>query len=182
MTLSEGKESINSIVESLKDGLSKMRTGRANPDVLDSVVVNVYESEMPIKHIANVSVPDARTIVIQPWDTQNTEKIEKALLSSDIGMTPVVDGEIIRLSVPSLTQDLREQYVKEMKDMVEEARIAIREVRHRMMDAADKSAEGGGVSEDDIKRQKDAIENAVTEVMDRLKEVADNKEKELMTV
>lgn len=182
MDISKGIERMDDIVSLLRADLAKTRTGRATPKMLDEVMVTVYDSKMPINHIANVSVPDARTIVIQPWDSSNIEALEKAILSSDIGLTPIVDGEIVRISVPSLTQELREKYVKEMKEKIEESKIEIRAVRHKMMDCVEDSAKDGGVSEDDIKRQKGEVEKAVVSRIEKLGSIAEEKEKELMTV
>jgi len=182
MDLSSGIEKMVAIVSSLQGELAKIRTGRATPDMLDGVMVEVYDSKMPIKHVATVSVPDARTIVVQPWDSSNIETVEKAILSSDVGLTPVVDGEIVRISIPSLTQELREKYVREMKEKIEESKVAIRAVRHKMMDFIDDSVKDGGVSEDDVKRQKDGVEKAVTKKVEEISSIAEEKEKELMTV
>lgn len=182
MELSEGKEKISEIISNLKSELSKLRTGSANPEMLEGIEVEVYESKMPINHLATVSIPDARTIVIQPWDSSNVKAVEKALLSSDLGITPSVDGTVIRLSIPALTQELREDMVREMKEMVEEARVAVRGVRHKMMNALDEALQGGGVSEDDIKRQKDEVEKVISDFMENFDEISDNKEKSLMTI
>lgn len=182
MDFSSGTEKMAEIVLSLQADIAKTRTGRATPEMLDEVMVNVYDSKMPINHIATVSVPDARTIVIQPWDSSNIKSLEKAILSSGVGLTPIVDGEIVRISVPSLTQELREKYVKEMKEKVEDSKVAIRAVRHKMMDFVEGSVKDGGVSEDDIKRQKDEVEKTVVSKIEELSSIAEEKEKELMTV
>lgn len=182
MDFSDGVEKMAAVVASLKEELTKIRTGRATPDMLDGVMVEVYDSKMPIKHVATVSVPDARTIVVQPWDSSNIEMLEKAILASDVGLTPIVDGEIVRMSIPSLTQELREKYVKEMKSKIEESKVVIRSIRHKMMDFIDNSAKDGGVSEDDIKRQKGEVEKAVAKKIEEMHSIDEEKEKELMTV
>lgn len=182
MDLSQTQVEVETIISSLEEELKKIRAGRANPEMLDPVVVEVYESKMPIKHIATVSLPDARTIVIQPWDSENLEPIEKAILSSDLGITPVVDGKIVRLSVPALTKELREEYIRDMKEKVEEARLAVRGVRHKMMDAIDKKLTEGGVSEDEIKREKEDVEAVMKEYFDRVDKMSEDKEEILRTV
>jgi ribosome recycling factor len=182
MELSEGISKMGEGVTGLREALGRIRAGRANPEMVNGVQVETYGSKMPINHVATISTPDPRTIVIQPWDDANVKPLEKALLSSDLGLTPIVDGKLIRLSIPLPTQELREEYVKTMRGEVEETKIAIRGMRHKMMEALDAEAEGGGVSEDDVKRQKDEIEKEVKKIMDEIDEVADVKEKELMTV
>ncbi|MEA3357350.1 MAG: ribosome recycling factor [Patescibacteria group bacterium] len=182
MQLKNGKTKLSDIVSRLNSDLSKIRTGRATPDILDSVKVNVYDSMMPIKHIANVSVPDAKTIVIQPWDTANTQAVEKAIISSDLNLSPVVDGDIVRISVPQLTQELREGLVKEVKAMVEQAKVSVRSIRHEMRNELEDLKSSGGISEDDIKRQKDGVEQEVRKIVVELDEISKTKEQELMTI
>lgn len=182
MELSEGVSNMDSIVSNLREELGKIRTGRATPEIVESVTVEVYESQMPISHVATISVPDARTIVVQPWDEGNVKAIEKALTKSDLGMPPVVDGKIIRLSMPALTGELREEFIKDMKEKVEAARVAVRGVRHKIMAAVDEEASAGGVSEDDVKRRKDEIEKEVKKYMDSIEDIAEQKESELRTI
>ena len=182
MELSDGVSSMEDVISSLSEELGKIRAGRATPDIVEAVTVEVYESQMPISHVATISVPDARTIVIQPWDDGNVESIEKALSASDLGMPPVVDGKVIRLSMPALTGDLREEFIKEMKEKVESARVSVRGIPHKIMDAVDREASAGGVSEDDVKRRKDEIEKDVKKCMDRIEEIAEKKEEELRTI
>ena len=152
MDFEKGKENISKIVSAFTSDIGKMRSGRASVDMIDSVKVVVYESEMALSHVATISIPDARTIAIQPWDKGIVKDIEKAIQSSNLGFNPVVDGEIVRVSVPALTQELREQYVKEMKERMEQARVSVRGVRRKIMEELDNK---DGVSEDEIKREKD---------------------------
>ena len=182
MDLSEGVEKMQSALTSLKEELAKIRAGQASPELIEQVSVEAYETKMPVSHVATISIPDARTIVIQPWDDSTVKAIEKALLAADIGMMPVVDGKIIRLSVPSLTTELREQYIKEMKEEVENSKIVIRGIRHKMIDGIDATSKDGGVSEDDVKRMKDEMEKEVKKAMDSIEQLAEAKEKTLMTV
>lgn len=182
MDISEGARQMEQAVEALRGDLSKIRAGRANPNMVEEITVDAYDSKMPISHLASISVPDARTIAIQPWDESVVKAVEKALMASDIGITPVVDGKLIRLSLPAPTAELREQYVKDMKGRVEEARVSIRGVRHKMMDGVDASVSAGGVSEDDVKRSKDEIEREVETLMKQIDELADSKEKELLSM
>lgn len=182
MTFEEGKQKIRSAVDFLHTEVSKIKTGRATPDLLTGIEVEVYETMMPISHIATISVPDHRTISIQLWDKENVAAVEKAIQKSDIGMTPNVDGQLIRLRVPALTQELREEYVKQMKSKVEEVRVSIRQIRQKMMEEVEDSVEEGGVSEDDVKRQKNLIEKEISAVMEEIDKFAQDKESELMSV
>lgn len=182
MDLPVGVEKMKGVVGALKDELGKIRAGRANPEVLDGVMVEAYESKMPIAHVATVSVPDPRTIVIQPWDDAVVKAIEKALNAANLGMTPVVDGKVIRLTVPQLTAELRQQYVRDMGEKVEEARIAVRGIRHKIMSAVEDQAESMGVSEDDMKRRKEEVEKEVQKIMNEIESIADKKEEELTTL
>lgn len=181
MVSSEDRDSMNSVVSFLRSELSKLRTGRASAELIDNVNVEVYGSKMPIKHVATISVPDVKTIAIQPWDKSNVEPISKAIMSANLGFNPIADKNIIRISIPPLTQEVREQYVKQVKSKGEDAKVSVRQIRHKMIEALEKT-EGDGVSEDDIKRGKDEIEKMVKEVMDEIDEVIENKEKELLSV
>lgn len=182
MDVNEAKKKMTTAVENLKSELSKLRTGRANPDVIKDVQVSLYESKMPIEHLANISVPDANTINIKPWDENAVEAIEKAILASDVGLTPTVDGNLIRVTVPSLTQELREEYVKDMKELVEQAKVGVRQIRQKIMNEIDDLQNQGGVSEDVLNRKREEIESEVSEVTKEMDEIAEEKKEELMTI
>jgi ribosome recycling factor len=182
MDFEEGKKNLSEITSVFLSDLSKMRSGRASTDMLEGVQVDAYDSKMPISHVASVSIPDPKTIVVQPWDKGLVQNIEKAILASDIGFTPVVDGEIIRISIPALTQELREKFVREMKDRMEKAKIAVRSVRHQMLEYVESLSENGGISEDEIDRQKSVVEDEVKRVTEEIEKIGEDKEKELMTV
>lgn len=182
MDFDKGKANISEILDGFSDDLSRMRSGRASTDMMDGVKVEAYDSIMDISHVASITIPDPKTIVIQPWDTSVLKNIEKAILSSDIGYTPVVDGEIVRVSVPALTQDLREKYVKEMRDRMEKARISIRGVRRDMIASVESQSTNGGISEDEIDRQKGMVESEIKAAIEKIEEMGEEKEKELMTV
>ncbi len=180
MDFEEGKKNISRIVSAFSSDLAKMRSGIASTDMIDSVNVKVYDSEMPISHVATISLPGPRTIVIQPWDKNIVKDIEKSIQSSDLGFNPVVDGEIVRVSVPSLTQELREKYVKDMKERMEQARVSVRGVRHKMMEYIE--SQGEGTSEDETERQKGIVEEEIKKATDKIEKLGEEKEKELMTV
>lgn len=181
MDLTKGKENISLIINSFKSDLSKMRSGKASIDMIDSVKVVAYGSEMPVSHVATISIPDPKMIVISPWDKNIVKEIEKGIISANIGFNPVVDGDIIRVTVPSLTQELREQYVKEMKERMEQARVSVRGVRHKIMEQLEEE-EKNGVSEDETKRQKEVVEDEIKKAMDEIEKIGEDKEKELMSV
>lgn len=182
MDISNGVLEMEGALSHLRGELGRIRAGRANPEMLEGVHVETYGSKMPVNHVATISISDPRTIVIQPWDDANVKPLEKALLASDLGLTPIVDGKLIRLSIPQPTEELREGYVKTMRAAVEETKVSVRGIRRKMMEALDEEEKSGGVSEDDIKRQKDEVEKEVKKVMDVIDEIEAAKEKELMTV
>jgi ribosome recycling factor len=182
MDLSEGVDAMQGAIANLKNELGKIRAGRANPDVVEGVEVEAYGSKMPISHVATISVPDPRTIVVQPWDDSVVKSIEKALQSANLGMTPIADGKVIRMTIPQLTAELREEFVKTMKDKVEDTRVAVRGIRHKIMESVEQQAKDMGVSEDDVKRRKDEVEKEVQKIMDEVEAIAEAKEKELISV
>jgi len=181
MLSSEDKKDLESPVSFLRTELSRLRTGRASPEFLDNVKVDAYGSMMPLKHVASISVSDPHTIVVQVWDNSLKEAVNKAIQSANLGVNPVIDGNIIRVSIPTLTQEVREDYVKQMKAHVEETKVSIRQVRHKLMEEIEKLVKDG-LSEDDAKRDKDEIEKAVVDVMKDVDEIAEKKETELRTV
>ncbi len=182
MDIKEGTGKLQDATDHLKSELAKIRAGSASPDMIASIEIDAYESKMPLEHVATISVPDPKSIVIKPWDSGNLEPIEKAILASDVGLTPVVDGEIVRLNIPALTQERREEFVKEMKEKVEDIKVSIRSIRHQMMDDVDEMAEGGGISEDDVDRRKDEVEKVIKEFMEEVEKIAEEKEKELKSL
>jgi ribosome recycling factor len=182
MDIPEGKKKLKQVISRLKQDLAKIRTGRASTDMLKDVKVETYDSKMPVEHVATISVPDARTINIKPWDKDNVEKIEKAIMASDIGLNPIVDGDMVRLSVPALTQERREEFVKEVKERVEQGKIAVRSVRHELMDELDDLSGEGGVSEDFIERKKDEVEDLISATIDELEKIEEDKKEKLMKI
>ncbi len=181
MTIAEGKEKMDAVVSFLRADLAKMRTGRASPELVDGIDVESYGTKMPIKHVATVSVPDVKTIVIQPWDKANVEPISKAIIASNLGFNPIADKNIIRISIPPLTQEVREQYVKQVKGKGEDAKVSVRQIRHKVIEELDK-AQKEGLSEDDVKRQKDEVEKVVSSATFEIDEIVKKKTEELMQV
>jgi ribosome recycling factor len=159
-----------------------VRTGRANAGLLDGVRVEAYGNPTPINQIASVSVPDPRTIVIQPWDVSQMKEIEKGILKSDLGLTPSNDGKVIRLTMPTLTEERRKQLAKTVGKFAEDARVAIRNVRREANDKLKGLAKDKKVSEDEERRGHDQIQKATDRFTSKVEELARKKEQEILTV
>jgi len=159
-----------------------VRTGRANAALLDSVRVEAYGNMTPINQLASVSVPDPRTIVIQPWDASQIKEIEKGLVKSDIGITPSNDGKVIRLTMPTLTEERRKQLAKAVGKLAEDARVSVRNVRREANDKLKALAKEKKISEDEERRGHDQIQKATDRFTDRIEELTKKKEQEVLTV
>ncbi len=178
----EADERMNKAVKSLAHDLAMVRTGRANPALLDRVMVEAYGSQMPLNQVATVSIGDASTIMIRPFDKNNLGAIEKAILKSDLGLTPQSDGIILRLNIPPLTQERRQEMVKMIKQMVEDGKVQLRNIRREYIDRIRKEEKTGKVSEDnsrDAQEQIQELTNTGTEEMDKLFK---KKEEEIITI
>ena len=159
-----------------------VRTGRANAALLDSVRVEAYGNMTPINQLASVSVPDPRTIVIQPWDASQIKEIEKGLVKSDIGITPSNDGKVIRLTMPTLTEERRKQLAKAVGKLAEDARVSVRNVRREANDKLKALAKEKKISEDEERRGHDQIQKATDRFTARIEELTKTKEQEVLTV
>jgi ribosome recycling factor len=159
-----------------------VRTGRANAALLDGVRVEAYGNPTPINQLASVSVPDPRTIVIQPWDASQMKEIEKGILKSDLGLTPSNDGKVIRLTLPTLTEERRKQLAKTVGKFAEDARVAIRNVRREANDRLKALAKDKKVSEDEERRGHDQIQKVTDRFTARVEELTKKKEQEVLTV
>jgi len=166
----------------LKVELSKIRTGRANASLLDHVRVDYYGSEVPINQVANLSVPEPRTIVIAPWEKSMLQKVEKAILSSDLGINPSNDGEIIRLTLPELNEERRKEFVKQVKQIGEKARVAVRNVRRDANDEIKKQVKDDGLSEDESKRLQERIQQATDKHIAEIELILERKEQDILTL
>ena len=175
------QKELQRVIDSLLDDFARIRTGRASPELIENVKVNAYGSDMVLKSIATISVSDVKSLLVQPWDKNLVESIEKALSSSNLGLSASVEGDAIRVSVPDLNEERRKEYVKVMKDRAELARVGVRNVRQKAMKELD-SLKEAGASEDDIKRQKEDVEKEVKQTNDKIAELRDAKEEELMKV
>jgi len=159
-----------------------VRTGRATAALLDSVRVEAYGNMTPINQLASVSVPDPRTIVIQPWDASQIKEIEKGLVKSDIGITPSNDGKVIRLTMPTLTEERRKQLAKAVGKLAEDARVSVRNVRREANDKLKALAKEKKISEDEERRGHDQIQKATDRFTARIEELTKKKEQEVLTV
>ena len=169
-------------VDALTREFATVRTGRANASLLDSIRVEAYGNLTPINQVASVSVPDPRTIVIQPWDASQLKEIEKSIVKSDLGITPSNDGKVIRLTMPTLTEERRKQLAKSVGKFAEDARVAIRNVRREANDKLKALAKDKKVSEDEERRGHDQIQKTTDRFTAKIEELTKKKEHEVLTV
>ncbi|MDR6224201.1 ribosome recycling factor [Desmospora profundinema] len=169
-------------IQALKRDLASLRAGRATPSLLEKVTVEYYGSEMPINQMANVSVPEPRLLVIQPWDKSALAEIERAILKSELGLTPTNDGNLIRISIPALTEERRAELVKVVKKTGEEAKVAIRNIRRDANEEVKKMEKNGELSEDELRRSQDEIQKLTDRFIKEADQVVEDKEKEVMEV
>lgn len=168
-------------LESLEKELSTVRAGRANPHILDKITVDYYGAPTPLQQVANVTVPEARMIQIQPWEASLIKEIQKAILSSDLGLNPNTDGKMIRLVLPELTEERRKELVKDVKKKGEAAKVAVRNIRRDANDAYKKLAKQD-VSEDEIKELEDKIQKLTDKFVKNIDKAVEEKSKEILTV
>ncbi len=169
-------------IEALKRDLVKIRTGRASLALLDSIRVDAYGSKMPLNQVAALTIPESRMIAIQPWDPQMLPVIEKAILASDIGLTPASDGKVIRLPIPQLTEERRKDLVKQVKKIAEEFKVGIRNDRREANDILKKQKNDKSLSEDDMNRLQDEVQKLTDDFIKQVDTIAAGKEKEVMEV
>lgn len=182
MILEKTEEKMKKTVGSLSHEFSMIRAGRANPKLLDRISVSYYGVETPLQQVANISVPEARVILIQPWDKTLIKEINKAILASDIGITPSDDGQSIRLVFPELTGERRQELVKDCKKKAENAKVAIRNIRRDSMDEAKKLEKAAEITEDDEKELESKIQKVTDRYIKEIDDETEKKSKEIMTV
>ena len=180
--LNELKSDISKSHEVLKKGLTRIRTGRANPDVLDAVRVDYWGTPTPISQMATISVPEARMLMVKPWDKQNLKAIDRAIREADLGLNPQNDGEVLRLPMPALTEERRRDLTKVVRHEAENARVAIRNVRRDVMHELKEMLKEKLVSEDDDRRAQDDVQKLTDKYVAEVDHVLADKEKELMQV
>lgn len=178
----QARENMEERIDSLKQELTKIRTGRASRNLLDGIKVNAYGSTMPIDQVGTITVPESRMIVIQPWDPQMLAVLEKAIMTSDVGLTPANDGKVIRLNIPQLTEERRKELVKQVKKIAEEYKVGIRNERRDANDFFKKQKNDKEISEDDMFRYQDDVQKVTDEFIVRIDEIIAGKEKEVMEV
>ncbi|MEL7566355.1 MAG: ribosome recycling factor [Dehalobacterium sp.] len=181
-TVQEAEEKMSKTVDVLKKDLASLRAGRATPALLDKIQVDYYGALTPVNQMANINVPEARLLLIQPWDKSTIPAIEKAILKSDLGLTPSNDGNVIRIGIPQLTEERRKDLVKVVKKKSEEARVAVRNVRRDTNDMIKELEKEHEVSEDDSKRGLDEVQKITDKYIKKVDDVMNAKEKEIMEV
>lgn len=182
MDYNQIEERMEKTISALESNFAEIRAGRANPAILNKVKVDYYGVPTPINQVAGISVPEPRMIVIQPWDASILKAIEKAILTSDIGINPNNDGKLIRLTFPELTEERRKEIVKDIKKLTEEAKISIRSIRRDAMDLAKKEQKDGEMSEDEEKQAEDKIQKITDKKVAIIDELSEKKEKDIMSV
>jgi ribosome recycling factor len=181
-TIEDAKRRMDKSMEVLHKDLGAIRTGRASLSILDHVRVDYYGTLTPLNQVANLAVPEANLITIQPWETPMLEKIEKAILSSDLGVNPANDGKILRLPIPSLTEERRKSLVKQVGKIAEESRTAIRQVRRDVNDRLKKLLKDKDISEDEEKRALKEIQDLTDAHIKKVDDLVKKKDQELLTV
>ena len=176
------EEKMNKTISVFEENLSEIRAGRANPAILNKLTVEYYGTATPINQVAGISVPEARLIVIQPWDGSVLKEIERAILASDIGITPNNDGKVIRLNFPELNEERRKELVKDIKKMGEEAKVAVRQVRRDGLDEFKKQQKDSLITEDDLKQAEDQVQKLTDKYVEEIDRLTEAKEKEVMTL
>jgi ribosome recycling factor len=175
------KSDLEKTVESFKSEIARFRTGKATPALVENLQVDYYGQKMPLKHIAAISAPQAKTIVIQPWDKNAVIPIQNAIQNSGLGVSPIVDGQIIRINLPALSEESRRGLVKILHQEAEECRITARQQREEVWKKIQDLAGGGEIREDDKFRAKEEIQKTVDGFNEKIKELAEKKEEEIMT-
>ena len=169
-------------MDSLVEEYASIRAGRANPHLVDKIKVNYYGQPSPLQSVANVSIPEARVIQIQPWESSLIKEIEKSIIASDLGITPNNDGKVIRIVFPELTEERRKDLVKDVKKKGENAKVAVRNIRRDANDAFKKQNKANEISEDELKQLEDRIQKITDKYVTEVDKLIDEKSKEILTV
>ena len=176
------EEKMEKTISVFKENLAEIRAGRANPAILNKIMVDYYGVPTPINQVAGISVPEARLIVIQPWDVSVLKEIEKAILASDIGLNPNNDGKVIRLAFPELNEERRKEIVKDIRKMAEEAKVAIRSIRRDAIDDAREEEKNSVITEDELKLAENNIQKLTDNKVNEIDQILEGKEKEVMSI
>lgn len=178
----EAKNNMEKALQALANELKKVRTGRAQISMLDNIRVNYYGTPTPLNQVSAVSTPDAKTFMIAPWESQMLKEIEQSIVKSDLGMSPINDGKVIRLKLPELTEQRRKELVKTCHKLVEDSKVAIRMARRDANEACKKAQKEKSLSEDESKRAQDEIQKTTDEYIAKADKLSQEKEKEIMTI
>jgi ribosome recycling factor len=181
-TLFEAEEKMESAVEHAKEEFAAIRTGRATPAMFSKIVVDYYGAPTPVTQMASVGVPEPRMLTVKPWDKTGVQAIEEAIRESDLGLNPQVDGDLIRIPIPALSEQRRKDLVKIAKKAGEECKVAVRKARHEALDMLNELKEGGDASEDEVDRAKKKAEEAVSEAGQSIDGIIAAKEKEILAI
>ncbi len=180
--ISKHQEEFNKVMDHFGHELNSVRTGRANPALLSTVMVESYGSRMPIEHLASVSVTDAKTLTISPWDKSQLGAIDKAIQMANLGFNPSNDGNVIRITLPAMSEERRKEMVKMIGQMGEQARIGVRNVRETIMKEFKKAESDGKISKDDLTHGQKKLQESIDKLNEEIKKLSEVKEKEVMTV
>ncbi len=180
--IKEAEPKFQKSVEVMEEELAALHTGRASVSLVDSIMVDVYGTKSPIKAVANISIPEPRSILIQPWDKSNISQIESAIRDSDMKLNPVNTGENIRINLPELTEERRQEFVKIAKEKAENAKISVRNVRGDVLNAIKKAKADGKIGEDDMYYGEEQLQKVVDTYNGKIEESLSRKEKELLTI
>ena len=178
----EYKENFSKVIEHLKHEITALRTGRATPAIVEDVMVEAYGTKQPMKATASISVQDAKTIAIEPWDKGLIQAIETAIRNSDVGINPINDGIVVRLNLPDLTQERRQDLIKVLHRKLEDAKIAIRKIREDIRETVQKMEKDKEIGEDEKYKLQDDLERMVKDYNEIIKEIGEAKEKEINTI
>lgn len=179
--IDDTREKMEKAISHLESELLKIRAGKANPHILDGIYVDYYGVNTPLNQVSNISTPDAKTIAIQPWEKAMIDPIEKAILQANIGITPINNGELIRLNIPPLTEERRKELVKQVKSMGENTKVSIRTTRREGNDEI-KNLQKEGLAEDMAKDAEEEIQQLTNTYSQKVDEIVDSKEKDIMTI
>ncbi len=180
--MKNAESKMNKAIASLEGDLASIRAGRANPAILDKVTVEYYGVQTPLAQVGTISVPEARTIIVQPWDVSVLKEVEKAILASDIGINPNNDGKVIRLNFPPLTEERRKELNKTVSKRGEEAKVAVRNIRRDSIEQFKKQKKANEITEDDLKDLEDQIQKMTDKFVKKIDGIIADKEKEIMEV
>ncbi len=180
--IKDTKNRMKKTIQYFDDELARVRTGRASPALVENMKVNYYGAQMPMNQVSNISVPDSKTILIQPWDPGAMEPIEKAIIQSDLGINPNNDGKVIRLSIPPLTEDRRKELVKYVSNIAEDNRVSIRQIRKDSNNHIKHLEKEEGVPEDDCKKALSDVQDLTDHYIDEINKLLEKKEQEIMEI